>query len=71
MTRKTIEFRKMMGGRMMDSDGFTYVYGKAKGGCGDAPPANDRVKRCIRHDKRSVKAKELRRVFQEYNEEIN
>lgn len=68
MTRKTIEFKKMMGGRMMDSDGFTYNYGKAKGGY-ESNPATDSVKRCIRHDKRSVKNRELRRIFKEYNEE--
>jgi len=61
---KTPEFKKMIGWRKMDSDGFTYVYGCIKDGS-SVKPANATTKRCIRADKRSVRNKELKRMFKE------
>lgn len=59
---KTPEFKKMMGHRHMDSDGFTYVYGAVKDGS-TVRPATANTKRARRNDKRSVKAKELKRML--------
>ena len=60
MKKKTVEFKRLMGFRQADSDGFTYSYGhfpfnKTKG-------YRATVKRCIRNDRRSVKARENRRI---------
>ncbi len=61
---KTPEFKKMMGGRRMDSDGFTYIYGAIKDGS-SVRPATASTKKQIRSDKRSVKAKEMKRMLTE------
>lgn len=61
---KTPEFKKMMGHRMMDSDGFTYVYGATKDGS-TVRPATAATKFAVRKDKRSVKAKEIKRIMAE------
>ena len=59
----TPEFRKMIGRRMRDNDGFTYVYGKAKGGYTQRSTAA--TKRCIRADKRGTKREETKRMMEE------
>jgi hypothetical protein len=57
------EFKKMMGHREMDSDGFTYVYGAIKDGSKVNHTGNRAsVKRQRRNDKRSVKQKALKRI---------
>ena len=63
---KDPEFKKMMGYRKQNSDGFTYVYGAVK----DGSPVNHSsnrvgVKSQIRNDNRSVKGKVLRRILKE------
>lgn len=63
---KDPEFKKMMGHRKQDSDGFTYVYGAVKDGSHTNHSSNRvGVKRQIRNDKRSVKAEALRRILKE------
>jgi hypothetical protein len=63
---KDPEFKKMMGNRKRDDDGFTYIYGAIKDGSKTNRSANRAsVKREIRNDKRSVKAKTLKRIFDE------
>lgn len=57
---KSPEFKKMMGEREKDSDGFTYSYGRFKFNR-SAKPTKTRD-RCIRNDKRSVKAAELKQI---------
>jgi len=61
---KDPEFKEMMGHRKSDDDGFTYVYGAIKDGS-TVRPATATTKRQIRNDKRSVKARALRRIFQD------
>lgn len=51
------EFKQMMGDRMQDSDGFTYIYGAVKDGS-TVRPSSGQTKRSIRNDKCSVRAKE-------------
>lgn len=63
-SKKTPEFKRMMGDRKMNSDGFTYVYGATKDGS-SVRPASDSTKRSIRNDKRGVKAKEMKRIKKE------
>jgi hypothetical protein len=58
-SKKSVHWRKMIGERMMNSDGFTYVYGAVKDGS-TVRPASQTTLRMIRHDKRAVKARELR-----------
>lgn len=60
----TPEFRKMMGHRMMNSDGFTYVYGRVKDGS-SVRPATASTKRAIRADKRGVRRRELQFALSE------
>ena len=61
---KDPEFKKLMGQRQMDNDGFTYVYGAVKDGSKTNRSSNRAsTKREIRNDKRSVKAKALKRIF--------
>jgi hypothetical protein len=63
---KDPEFKKMMGNRKKDNDGFTYVYGAIKDGSKTNRSSNRAgVKSEIRNDKRSVKAKILKRIFDE------
>jgi hypothetical protein len=62
---KEPEFKKMIGDRMKDSDGFTYPYGAAK----DGPTKKSRsqsIRSQIRSDKRKVKAQINRRLAKEY-----
>jgi hypothetical protein len=58
---KDIEFKKMIGHRMVDSDGFTYVYGAAKDGSTNRSSNRPSTKRSIRAHKRGVKAAAFRR----------
>jgi hypothetical protein len=63
---KDPEFKKMMGHRQMDSDGFTYVYGSIKDGSKVNHTGNRAsVKRARRNDKRSVKQKAIQRIMNE------
>lgn len=55
----------MMGGRQMDSDGFTYVYGKYKEGRKKRTRNKNQTKRNIRADKRAAKAKAIKRIKKE------
>lgn len=54
-------FRKMMGDRRQNSDGFTYVYGSIKDGS-SVRPATASTKKSIRSDKRKVKNQELKQI---------
>ena len=58
---KSPHFKAMIGGRMRDSDGFTYVYGAAKH-CSQTNRSGNRpsVKAAIRADKRRVRTLETR-----------
>lgn len=64
---KTPEFKRMMGERFLNDDGFTYVYGAIKH-CSETNRSSNRasVKRAIRNDKRSVRQKELKRILKEF-----
>jgi hypothetical protein len=64
MSRKSHFWKKMMGGRFEDSDGFTYVYGAVKDGS-TVRPASATTRRCVRNDKRSVRSRELRDILAE------
>ena len=69
---KTPEFNKMIGQRMRDSDGFTYVSGKASGGKGNYDSAKrhkELIKRSKRTHKRSVKAQEMKRILKDNEKE--
>jgi len=61
---KDPEFKKMMGIRKQNSDGFTYVSGAVKDGS-TTRPASNLTKRLRRDDKRSVKAKAMNRIMGE------
>jgi hypothetical protein len=63
--KNDIEFKKMIGNRMNNDDGFTYVYGKAKGGYNRKSRATKANRISVRNDKRSVKAKALKREFKD------
>jgi hypothetical protein len=60
----TPEFKKMIGNRLNDSDGFTYIYGRIKDGSSNRP-STATTKRCVRADKRAVRNKELKRMLSE------
>ena len=62
--KKTPEFRKMMGIRRMNSDGFTYVYGAVKDGS-SVRPATRATRQSIRADKRGIKQDEACRERKE------
>ena len=59
-----IEFKKMMGRRESDSDGFTYSYGKFKFSRRGAKN-RARVAQLVRHDKRAAKMAAFRREMVE------
>lgn len=68
MTAKvSIEFKQLHGYRDSDSDGFTYRYGRHKGGYTKRSRHTNTIKRMIRNDKRSVRQAEDAR---HRNEEI-
>lgn len=58
MGKTSPEFRKMIGQRLADSDGFTYVYGRVKDGS-TVRPASATTKRLARADKRKVRTREI------------
>lgn len=64
--KKSPEFKRMMGHRQADNDGFTYYYGKYNN---YETGRSENTKRQIRNDKRSVRAKEDRRILKEILEE--
>lgn len=70
--KQDIEFKNMIGDRRKNGDGFTYCYGgrveKYGSGCLRRSRKN-LIPRCKRNDKRSVKAKAIRRILKE--SEIN
>lgn len=51
------EFKKMIGGRAMDSDGFGYEYGRYNDYHCRVRNKN-KIRRCLRSDKRKVKHQE-------------
>jgi hypothetical protein len=74
---KSPEQKALFGHRRADDDGFTYLYGKfkgadrfGKGGYGVKSKRDiDSIGKQVRHDKRAVKAKELRRTERELQQE--
>lgn len=60
------EHRAMIGSRMWDSDGFTYRYGKAKGGFVKRTRHSNGIARNKRADKRAVRQAEDRRFREEF-----
>jgi hypothetical protein len=63
VAKQTIENKMMMGDRQLNDDGFTYPYGRVKT---FKSSRSESIKRQIRNDKRSVKAKELTRIKKEF-----
>jgi hypothetical protein len=61
----TPEQRILHGQRESDDDGFTYVAGKHKAGRVKRTRNKQATARCIRNDKRSVKAAETQRMLKE------
>ncbi len=67
---KSPEMKQLLGHREDDDDGFTYLYGKSKGGYGVKSKRNiDSIGKQVRHDKRAVKAAEIRRIENEIDQE--
>lgn len=64
---KSPEFKKMIGERKSNSDGFTYEYGAAKGGYKNASRHKHLINRCRRTDKKSVKREEDRFINKTQN----
>jgi hypothetical protein len=62
---QSLEMRAMLGRREDDDDGFTYRYGKHKGGYTKRTRHTNSIKRSVRADKRAVKAKETHRIERE------
>lgn len=62
---KDIETKQLFGWRESDSDGFTYRYGRYRNGYVKRTRHNNEIRRMVRHDKRAVKAKALRRIMKE------
>lgn len=60
--KQTPEFKKLMGQRQADSDGFTYPYGRFNFNGAIKSLSVDRQRR---NDKRSVKAKTWKRIKNE------
>jgi len=61
----TPEMKRLHGRREADDDGFTYVAGKHKNGRIKRTRNKNNTARCIRSDKRSVKAAETKRMMNE------
>lgn len=59
------EFKKMLGDRENNDDGFTYRYGKHRNGYTKRPRHNNGIARGKRNDKRSARAAEGRRLESE------
>lgn len=62
---KDPEFKKMLGQREADDDGFTYCSGAHKGGFIKKPRHTANINRCRRSDKRKVKAAAIRRELKD------
>lgn len=62
----TPESKVLFGHRESDDDGFTYVTGKHKSGRVKRTRNKAITSRCMRNDKRSVKAAENKRMFNEF-----
>jgi hypothetical protein len=62
----TPESKVLFGHRENDDDGFTYVAGKHKAGRVKRTRNKLITSRCIRNDKRSVKASETKRMLKEF-----
>jgi len=62
---KDIETKKLLGDRESLSDGFTYVSGKFKEGRVKRTRNKNKTSRLIRSDKRSCKAKAVKRELSE------
>ena len=69
MAKKSPEFKKLIGQRECDNDGFTYRYGKGRGGFTKRSRHNNSIDRNVRHDKRSVRQQEDRRIKAEFDAE--
>ena len=63
--RVSPEFKQLHGQRENDDDGFTYRYGKHKGGFTKRSRHNNTIDRMVRNDKRAVRQAEDRRVTAE------
>jgi hypothetical protein len=61
------EFKQLHGLREANDDGFTYRYGKHKGGYTKRSRHTNTIKRMVRHDKRAVRQAETRRFEAEAN----
>jgi len=61
--------RAMLGRREDDDDGFTYRYGKHKGGYVKRGRHTNSIKRAVRADKRAVKAADTRLIEHELSAE--
>lgn len=68
---KDIELIAMFGIRRGNDDGFTYVHGKFKNGRKKRGRRKLSVIRSVRHDKRSVKGKAIKRIRKEIMLEHN
>jgi hypothetical protein len=64
-SRKSIHFKELMGERVANDDGFTYNYGAVKAYKARSRHSRPTVKAQVRHDKRAVRAAELRDTFKE------
>ncbi len=53
--KKTPGFKKVIGQRVMDDDGFTYRYGKGKGGFIKQSRHTNGIDRCKRASKKKMK----------------
>lgn len=61
---KSPEFKKLLGERAMNSDGFTYAYGKYNEYQNDNRH-KELIARCRRADKKAVKRNELKRLMED------
>lgn len=64
-SKVTGEFKQLLGYRKNDDDGFTYRYGKHKGGYTKRSRHTNAIKRMVRNDKRAVRQKENSRIYAE------
>ncbi len=60
MKRKSLGQRILLGYREQDDDGFTYRYGKHKGGFVKRSRHNNSIRRCKRADKRNARNFDLK-----------
>lgn len=62
----TPEMKELHGYRESDDDGFTYVSGRHKAGRIKRTRNHETTERCARNDKRSVRAREIKRMMSEF-----